>query len=171
METPIPFEQSLFHGILRPDLGDLSGTAGEFRTHAAGFAAWMDSLPEKKLDQAYAPGKWTARLVLGHVIDSHIMLSFRLLSFARGEKSPLPGNEEDVWVAHSGHERMSLSRLAEGYRAAAAVTDWVTSSLPPDAPQRMGVANGVRISVRELILYIIGHERHHRRILGERYGL
>lgn len=168
---PVPFVQSVFHEILRPDLAGLIGTAEELRGHVAEYAAWMEALPEARLDQAYAPGKWTPRLLLGHVIDTRIMLAFRLLSFARGETAALPGNDEGLWVRLSGHERMPLAEMVRGYRAAAASTDWVASSLPPGAADRSGVANGVRLTVREMILYIIGHERHHRRVLSERYGL
>lgn len=168
---PVPFRQSIYHEILRSDISGLAGTPDELRRHAAEYAAWMEALPEARLDRAYAPGKWTPRLLLGHVIDTHIMLSFRLLSFARGETARLPGSDEGVWVEQSGHERMPLAGLARGYRAAAAVTDWVAAALSPEALERGGVANGVRITVRELHLYLIGHERHHRRILAERYGL
>jgi hypothetical protein len=165
----IPFAQSVFREMLRPDWGDLSGTAEELRRHAADFAAWMERLPEDRLDVAYAPGKWTPRALLGHVVDSHIILSFRILGFARGEAQPLPGADERLWASLSGHDRLPLADLARGYRAAAAASDWITGTLPPEALERAGVANGVLLTVRELHAYLIAHERHPRRILAERY--
>lgn len=117
------------------------------------------------------PGKWTPRVLLGHVVDSHIIVAFRILSFGRGEARELPGADEDLWAALAGHERMPLADLVRGYRAAAATTDWIVGTLPPEAMERTGVANGILLTVRELHAYIIGHERHHRRILAERYGL
>jgi len=167
----IPFRQSVFHDLLLPDLAGLSGTAEEIRRHAAEYAAWMEGLPESGLDRAYAPGKWTPRVLLGHVVDSHIILAFRILSFARGEIQELPGADEGLWASLSGHERMPLAELARGYRAAAAATDWIVRGLRPEAMERAGVANGVRLTVRELHAYLIAHERHHRRMLTERYGL
>lgn len=167
----IPFLQSSYHELLVPDLTGLSGTAGEIRAHAAAYAAWMDGLPEDRLDAAYAPGKWTPRVLLGHVVDSHFILSFRILSFARGEVQELPGADEGLWAKLGGHERMPLAELARGYRAAAAASDWITRTLPPEAMFRSGVANGVRLTVRELHAYLVAHERHHRRILSEKYGI
>jgi hypothetical protein len=167
----IPFLQSIYHGLLVPDLGGLSGTADEIRAHAAQYADWMESLPEARLDTAYAPGKWTPRVLLGHVVDSHIILAFRILSFARGEAKELPGADEGLWAKLAGHENLPLAELVRGYRSAAASSDWITATLPPQAMDRAGVANGVILTVRELHSYLVAHERHHRRVLSERYGL
>jgi len=169
--TAVPFLKSDFYPILLPDLAGLTGTAAEIRKHTAGFAAWMEGLPEDRLDQAYAPGKWTPRVLLGHVVDSHIIISFRILSFGRGEVQALPGADENLWASLAGHERMPLAELVRGYRAAAATADWIVGTLPPEAMDRSGVANGIRLTVRELHTYLIAHERHHRRMLAERYGL
>ena len=54
------------------------------------------SLPEEKADYAYHPEKWTVKEVLQHVIDCERIITFRVLSFARGEKAilnPFDGNE------------------------------------------------------------------------------
>jgi hypothetical protein len=131
----------------------------------------MDRLPEMRLDDAYAPGKWTVREVLGHVVDSHIILAFRLLSFARGEVQEIPGADEGLWVLNSGHAKLARTELARGYRLAAGMSNWVAETLPAGVMERSGVANGVLLTVRELHRYIIAHERHHRRVLKERYGV
>ncbi len=74
-------------------------------------------------------------------------------------------------AALAAHERMPLAELVRGYRTAAATADWIVSGMPPEAMDRTGVANGILLTVRELHAYIIAHERHHRRMLTERYGL
>jgi len=169
--TAIPFPRSMYYQILLPDLAGLSGTAEGIRRHSAEYARWMETLPEARLDRAYAPGKWTPRVLLGHVVDSHVIVAFRILGFGRGEARELPGADENLWAAQAGHERMPLAELVRGYRAAAATTDWITGTLPAEALDRTGVANGILLTVRELHAYIIAHERHHRRMLAERYGL
>lgn len=169
--TAVPFSESAYYGLLRPDLAGLSGTAGEIREHAAAYAAWMEGLPEDRLDRAYAPGKWTPRVLLGHVVDSHIIVAFRILSFGRGEVRELPGADENLWATLAGHERMPLADLVRGYRGAAAATEWIAGGMPPEAMERKGVANGILLTVRELHAYLVAHERHHRRVLAERYGL
>lgn len=167
----IPFQQSPFFEILKPDLEGLTGAVGEFRAHTSEYLAWMERLPQMRVDDAYAPGKWTVKELLGHVIDSHIILAFRLLSFARGEVQEIPGADEGLWVRLSGHSELSLSDLARGYGQAAGMSNWVVDTLPARAMERSGTANGVLLTVREMHAYIIAHERHHRRMLKERYGL
>jgi hypothetical protein len=58
-----------------------------------------------------------------------------------------------------------LDELAAVRRATLALL----RNLPADAPLRRGNANGQPISVRALVWIIAGHERHHLRILRERY--
>jgi hypothetical protein len=41
--------------------------------------------------------------------------------------------------------------------------------LPAEAPLRRGTASGKEITVRALAWIIAGHERHHVRIIRERY--
>lgn len=169
--TETPFLRSVNYQILEPDLAGLEGTKEEVLRHLGEFAAWMEAIPEAKLDHAYAPGKWTVRVLLGHIIDSQIIILFRLLTFGRGDTLPIPVAQEEIWAANSGHDRIRKAELLRGYHRAAGFTEWVVETLPDDAMARSGVANGIRLTVRELHLYIIAHERHHRRIMRERYGL
>lgn len=167
----IPFAQSIFHELLKNDLTGLTGAAGEFRAHTEAYAAWMEQVPEMRLDYAYGPGKWRVREVLGHVVDTHILLASRLLSFARGEIQEIPGADEGLWVRLSGHAQLARSEIVRGYRLASGMSNWVVDTLPAGALERSGVANGVRLTVAEMQAYIQAHERHHQRILRERYGV
>jgi len=51
----------------------------------------FDSLPEEQGGFRYAPGKWTVRELLGHVIDTERIFAYRALCISRGETTPLPG--------------------------------------------------------------------------------
>ena len=62
------------------------------------FTDFITSIAEKA-DYAYAPGKWTIKEMMGHIIDTERIFVYRLLCFARGEKASLPGFEEDDYVA------------------------------------------------------------------------
>lgn len=167
----IPFVQSPFHELLKTELEGLTGSLEEFRAHTEAYPAWMERLPEMRLDDAYAVGKWTVRELLGHVVDTHFVLAFRLLSFARGEVQEIPGADEGLWVLNSGHARLARTELVRGYRMAAGMSNWVVETLPAGCMERSGVAHGVLLTVRELHKYIIAHELHHKRILKERYGV
>lgn len=169
--SAIPFRQTPYYQLLKPDMAGLEGSAAEVVGHAREYAAWMESIPEAKLDHAYAPGKWPVSSLLGHVIDSQIIILFRLLTFGRGDTLPIPVAQEEIWAANSGHDRLGKAGLLKGYRAAAGFTEWVVGTLPAEAMDRSGVANGILLTVRELHVYLVAHERHHRRVLLEKYGV
>jgi hypothetical protein len=134
-------------------------------------AGVLDGLPESRGDFAYAPGKWTVKEVLGHVADAERVFAYRALRFARGDATPLPAFDEKVWVPHSGARARTVADLLEELRAVRGATLALLRHLPADAPTRRGTASSREITVRALAWIIAGHERHHLRILRERYAV
>src|SRR5689334_3082485 len=54
-------------------------------------SALLANVPANKIDYAYAPGKWTVRQVLGHVLDMEWVFAARAFHFARAVPGDLPG--------------------------------------------------------------------------------
>jgi hypothetical protein len=148
-----------------PD-GELLGTLERQLEDTTGSLA---GLPESRGNFAYAPGKWSIKEVLCHVADAERVFAYRVLRFARGDVTPLASFDENVWAPHSGARDRTLADLIEELRAVRAATLALLRHLPPEAPLRRGTASGKDISVRALAWIITGHERHHLRILRERY--
>ena len=120
---------------------------------------------------AYAPGKWTLKEVLGHLIDDERIFSYRLLCVARGDDRELPGFDENLYAAHAGFEQRALEDLLAEYAATRLATLALLRGLPPEAWMARGRVNGYDCSVRGLAFHIAGHELHHHRIVQERYTL
>lgn len=133
------------------------------------LARTFGTIPEARGDFAYAPGKWTIKELLCHVIDAERVFAYRAMRFARGDQTPLPGFDENVWAPASGANDRTLADLVEELMAVRGATLALFRHLPADSAGRRGVASGKDVSVRALAYVIAGHPAHHLRVLRERY--
>jgi hypothetical protein len=124
---------------------------------------------EEDGDFRYAPGKWSAKEVLGHVCDTERVFAYRALRISRGDATPLEGFEQDDYVRNGPFARSSLADLIEDFIAVRRATLSLLRYLDEPAWTRRGIANKNEVTVRGLAYIIAGHELHHRKILEERY--
>ena len=117
----------------------------------------------------YAPDKWSAKEVLGHVCDTERIFAYRALRISRADRTPIEGYEQDDYVRNGPFAKLPLSELIEDYIAVRRATLTLFRNLDEAAWMRRGIANKNEVSVRALAYIIAGHELHHRRILEERY--
>jgi uncharacterized damage-inducible protein DinB len=127
------------------------------------------SLPEEKLTYRYAEGKWTVKEILVHVSDDERIYAYRALRFARGDKTELPGFEQDDYAAHSGANRRDIVDILEELADVRRATISLFKGLDREALVRVGVADGKVMSVRAAAYHIAGHELRHVNIIRERY--
>jgi uncharacterized damage-inducible protein DinB len=170
MQRPTLTETSpFFHGYLSlvPD-GDLLAILQDEGQKAL---AILRSLSEAQADHRYAAGKWSVKQLVGHLIDTERILVYRALCFARGERQSLPGFDEDAYVAHGHFERRTIASLAEELGLVRASTIAFVRGLDGAVHANQGTANGASMTVRALCWVVAGHERHHRKVLRERYGI
>lgn len=135
---------------------------------ATGFADFINDLVEKA-DYAYAPGKWTIKQLIGHMIDTERILTYRLTCFARGEKTPLPGFEEDDYVANAHFADRSLLSFSEEFSLLRRSNMYLFKSLQEHELNQMGNASNRDITVRAMLFVLAGHIIHHTKIIKERY--
>jgi hypothetical protein len=124
---------------------------------------------EEEGDFRYAPGKWSAKEVLGHVCDTERVFAYRALRIARADATPLEGFEQDDYVRNGPFAQRPFSDLIEDYIAVRRSTVSLLRALDEPAWSRRGLANKNEITVRALAYIIVGHEMHHRRILEDKY--
>jgi hypothetical protein len=117
----------------------------------------------------YAPGKWTLKQVVGHLIDDERIFAYRALCVARNDARPLPGFEEKDYVRFAGFEERSFASLLGELRIVRQSTIALLGGLTREAWMRRAVVNGYGATVRGLAFHIAGHELHHVRILREKY--
>jgi hypothetical protein len=132
--------------------------------------ALLKSVDEESIrGRSYAPGKWTVKEIVGHLIDDERIFAYRALSVARGDTRPLPGFDENEYVAATNFESQPLAQLIDTYRVTRAATIALFEPLTADEWMRRGNVNEYQASVRGLAFQIAGHELHHLRTLREKY--
>ena len=133
--------------------------------------AMLRAVPPERAGYRYADGKWSIREVVGHLADTERIMAYRALRVARADPTPLPGFDENAYVAAGSFEQRPLESVVSEWEASRAATIALFQSLNPDEAVRVGTANGAQITPRALAFIIAGHERHHRGLLVDRYGL
>ncbi len=129
----------------------------------------IHSIPEEKADYRYADGKWTIRELLCHIIDAERIFTYRALRFARNDKTPLSGFEENDYASEANASGRSLQKIASEMAHLRSATIDLSEGFTPERLSRKGTANKNELSVIVLGFIIAGHETHHCNILKERY--
>jgi hypothetical protein len=139
------------------------------QAHLRQSIAMFSGRSEREGEFRYAPEKWSVKEVLCHVADTERIFSYRALRIARGDRTPLPGFDQDPYVPLSRANERKLPDIAEEFADVRRATISLFGSLDAAAWMRKGVVNDHELSVRALAYIAAGHELHHRRILEERY--
>ncbi|HYW50421.1 MAG TPA: DinB family protein [Gemmatimonadaceae bacterium] len=119
----------------------------------------------------YAPGKWSIREAVGHMIDTERVFSYRALRIARGDTTPLASFDENRFVAGARYDEIPLDQILSEMMAVHASTILLFENMADDAWDRIGTASDNPVSVRALAYLIAGHELHHMNIFRERYDV
>jgi hypothetical protein len=146
--------------------GDILGTLS---SQIAGTLDTLRAISEPDSLKRYAPGKWSIREILGHMNDTERIFAYRALRIARGDQTPLPGFEQDNYIAPGRFDARAWSGLIDELVSLRASNFSMMRGFDQDAWHRLGTASGHPISVRALGYIIAGHERHHMNVLHEKY--
>jgi hypothetical protein len=122
-------------------------------------------LSEEKAGSSYEKGKWSYKQLLGHINDTEKIMFFRALCFARNEKQPLPGFDQDDYVQAANFNDTPLTHFLEDFDLTRRSLLYFMKDLPEEAFSRAGTVNGHVMSVRALLHIIPGHFEHHLEIL------
>lgn len=132
------------------------------------FEAMVDLL-EKNQEKRYAPGKWTPKEVLQHIIDTERIMAYRALRISRKDPTELPGFDEAIFVANANIESRSIKDLLEEFNLVRMSNIALFRNMNDEMLSVKGISNKVSICALSLGFVIIGHPIHHLNILKERY--
>ncbi|MCE7059673.1 DinB family protein [Dyadobacter sp. CY343] len=120
-------------------------------------------------DRVYAPGKWTMKDILQHVVDNERIMAYRALRFSRGDKTPLAGYEEELLAANTLAETRSIGDLMEEFEQVRTATIPLFRNMSESMLMSAGTADGKQITPLALGFVILGHPVHHMNVIRERY--
>ena len=117
----------------------------------------------------YAPGKWSIKELVGHVIDTERIFAYRALRISRNDKTPIPGFDQEPYIQFGNYDACPLSELADEFACVRQSTLYLFKHMSDEAWLRTGIASDAEVSVRALVYIIAGHELHHAHILRTKY--
>ncbi len=149
-----------------PDDGELIRHLNEINTETGELALGLSA---EKLNYSYAEGKWTIKDVLVHLADCERVLIYRAMRIARGDKTDLPGFDEELLALNANARKRELDSILNELAVLRTATIVFIETLDEESLDRTGTANGYPMSARLLVNHIYGHQRHHLNIIRERY--
>jgi hypothetical protein len=144
--------------------------AAALRDQPKQWRALLGKLSTEQAGYRYAPGKWTVRQVMGHVIDAERVFAYRALCIARGEAASLPSFDENAYADAAGHDGYALDELLDEFATVRLANLALFEHMDGAAWLRVGTVNQNAISTRGLAYIMVGHAQHHAGVLVQRYG-
>ncbi|MBS1732698.1 MAG: DinB family protein [Bacteroidetes bacterium] len=132
---------------------------------------FFPAIDEARTNEGYAPGKWSLKELLQHVIDTERIFSYRALCFARGDQQEMAGFDEDSYAQNSNANERSWKSLCDEMKAVRTSSLFLFKSFTEEMLQRKGIANNNPATVYALAFVTVAHLAHHARIIKERYDI
>lgn len=144
--------------------------AAELRqTVATGFDA-LSKLPGPLASRPPAPGKWSAKQVIGHLIDSAANNHQRFVRLQIEPDLHLPGYKQNEWVEVQCYATMPWMQALETWRGLNLHLAYVVQHIRPEHLGRVWHSDDGPLTLGFLIEDYIAHMRHHLRQLPDYTG-
>jgi len=135
--------------------------------------ARLDAMRDESTAIAPAPGKWSPREIIGHLVDSAINHHVRIVRAQLEDDMVFPGYDQERWVSMQRYRDRSWSELISLWRALNSHIAMTVELIPPDVATRPRTRHNLdRIgwktvprdrpaTLEYLVRDYIGHLRHH----------
>ncbi|MFV8372095.1 DinB family protein [Flavobacterium sp. LB2P74] len=133
------------------------------------FIRFVQNIPMDKFDYRYAEGKWNIKEIIQHVIDTERIFAYRALRISRNDETPLPGFDQNYYIANTEAANRSIQDLLTEFSAVRHANLYLFKSLSEEQMKRTGTASNTVVSVRAIGFIMIGHQKHHQKVFQERY--
>jgi hypothetical protein len=121
-------------------------------------------------DKVYAPGKWTIKDILQHMIDTERIFAYRALCFARGEAAGMPSFDEEEYARNTNAMNRTLEDLIKELKLVRESFIALYDSFTDEMLLRTGLSFKGTYSVLAIGFTTAGHQRWHLNVIKERYA-
>ena len=113
-----------------------------------------------------APGKWSKKEILGHLIDSAANNHQRFVRLQLDGEVSLPGYEQDAWVRVGRYQQAPWAEIVALWAAYNRHLATIVETLDPAALGHVWHAAGGDVTLEFLVGDYVEHMKHHLRQIG-----
>ena len=118
------------------------------------------------LERSTAPGKWTARMILCHLVDCDIAFGFRLRQALAEPHHVIQPFNQDAWSTPYQDPSLSGHTPLQVFAALRAWNVVLVNSLPPEAFSKpLSHPERGEMTLQTIVETMAGHDLHHLRQL------
>jgi len=122
----------------------------------------MRQINEETASRRPAPGKWSKKEILGHLIDSATNNHQRFVRLQLGERLELPGYAQDDWVRVQGYQDRPWHEIIELWQSYNKHLAHIIRSVDPKMLKNVWrTPSGRDVDLEFIIQDYVVHMRHH----------
>ncbi len=146
------------HGFTKEDLALIDA----FEAAGKSVRAAVASVPASQLDVPCAPGKWSIRQVVVHLLDSDLAAIHRMRRIAAEHLPLLIAYNEDLFIERLHYPSADLEETLHLLEAGRAFTARWLRTMEAAVLDRAGVHNERgKVTLREILQMYVRHVEHH----------
>ena len=123
---------------------------------------------EAELNCLHEPYTWSLKQVVGHLIDGERVFSDRMVRIAVGDDSPIPGIDQQMFVAAVDFSTISMEHLLDEFEHLRRANVLATQKYSDKALSNYGVAADANVTALANLYILVGHVAHHLKIIKTR---
>ena len=131
----------------------------------------LGAISDKDAGRPLAPGKWSPKQVLGHLLDSAANNHQRFVRGQEQDPLTLPGYAQEHWVSCQHYDERPWGDLIAVWSAYNQHLAHVIGHIPEDRRNvRCEIGSGEPVTLSFIALDYVGHVQHHlRQIFGPQW--